>query len=65
MRNACDTAPLKTGTTLDYFNSVGYLPRPIEILNSSERTGAMMSFEHFSNFVGEECKLCDLLLGRA
>ena len=55
---------LKTGTILDNFNCVGYLLRLIEILNSSERTGAMMSIEHFSNFVGEEYKQCDLFLGK-
>ena len=58
------SSDLKTGTILDNFNFVGYLPRLIEILNTSERTGAMMSIEHFSNFVGEEYKPCDFLLGR-
>ena len=32
------------------FQFVGYLPRLIDILYTSERTGAMMSIEHFSNF---------------
>ena len=54
----------KTGTILDNFNFTGYLVRLIEILNSSERTGAMMSIEHFSNFVREEYKPCDLSLAK-
>ena len=61
---SASSSDLKLSTILDSFNFVGYLSRLIEILNTSERTGATMSVEHFSNFVGEEYKPCDLLLGR-
>ena len=48
---------------MDNFSFVGYLPRLIEVFNTSERTGAMRSIEHFSDFVREEYLPCDLLLG--
>ena len=34
------------------------------MINSSERTRAMMPIQHFSSFVGEEYKPCDFLQGR-
>ena len=57
------SSDLKTGTILDNLNFVGYLRRLIELLSSSERTGTMMSIEHFSNLVREEYKPCYLFLG--
>ena len=55
----------KTGTLSDNFNFVGYLPRLIEIINSSERKRAMMPIEHFSSFVGEEYKINRVIFYKA